>query len=125
MVESIWRPKRPSALTDSQRAEKLQKDSGYEIAVQNLSTAFYSKKRTVGVTQQEEDDYRAQKAQLWNNYKTWAISAGLYEEVTPEQQLAEAENALNVQLDEINIIRAELKRPPLEVKEKQAEVRSL
>jgi len=117
MVESIWRPKRPSALTDSQRAEKLQKDSGYEIAVQNLSTAFYSKKRTVGVTQQEEDDYRAQKAQLWNNYKTWAISAGLYEEVTPEQQLAEAETGLMAQLEEVNQLRVELKHRPFEIKE--------
>ena len=117
-METIYRPKRPSSLTDGQRQAKLQKDSEYEIAVQNLSTAFYQKKRTTGVTAKEENDYKAQKTQLWNDYKAWAISQGLYEEVTPEQQLAEAEDGLSAQVDEANIIRAELGRKPLEVKEK-------
>jgi len=111
MVETIWRPKRPSALTDSQRAGKLQKDSQYEIAVQNLSTAFYQKKRTVGVTAEEEEKYRQDKAKLWNDYLEWAKANGLYEEVTPEQQLAEAETGLMAQLEEVNLIRVELKKP--------------
>ncbi len=118
MVETVWRPKRPRNLTDSQGAEKLQKDSEYEIAVQNLSTSFYQKKRTTGVTEQEEAEYKTQKAQLWNNYLDWAKANGLYEEVTPEQQLAEVEDGLNAQIEEINVIRAELKKPLLEVKEK-------
>jgi hypothetical protein len=104
-------------LTDSQRAEKLQKDSEYEIAVQNLSTAFYTKKRTVGVTAKEEADYQAEKNKLWSDYYQWAISAGLYEQVTPEQQLADAENTLNSQLEEVNRLRIELERRPLEIKE--------
>ena len=118
MVETIWRPKRPSALTDSQRAGKLQKDSQYEIAVQNLSTAFYQKKRTVGVTAEEEEKYRQDKAKLWNDYLEWAKANGLYEEVTPEQQLAEAETGLAEQVKEINLIRQELGRKPIEVVEK-------
>ena len=118
MVETIWRPKRPSALTDSQRAEKLQKDSQYEIAVQNLSTAFYHKKRSVGVTAEEEEAYRQAKSKLWNDYLEWAKANGLYQEVTPEQQLAEAENTLNSQLEEVNRLRAELKRNPFELKER-------
>jgi len=117
MVETIWRPKRPSTLTDSQRAEKLQKDSEYEIAVQNLSSAFYQKKQTVGVTAEEEAKYRQDKAKLWNDYLKWAKANGLYEEITPEQQLAEAENILNSQLEEVNRLRVELKRRPLEIKE--------
>jgi len=117
-METIYRPKRPSSLTDGQRQAKLQKDSEYEIAVQNLSTAFYQKKRATGVTAKEENDYKAQKTQLWNDYKAWAISQGLYEQVTPEQQLAEAEEALNFHLEGVNQIRTELGRKPLEVKEK-------
>lgn len=117
MVESIWRPRRPSALTDSQRAEKLQKDSEYEIAVQNLSTSFYQKKRTVGVTAGEEEKYRQDKAKLWNDYLEWAKANGLYEEVTPEQQLAEAETGLMAQLEEVNRLRVELKHRPFEIKE--------
>ena len=118
MVETIWRPKRPSALTDSQRADKLQRDSQYEIAVQNLSTAFYHKKRSVGVTAEEEEAYRQAKSKLWNDYLEWAKANGLYEQVTPEQQLAEAENTLNSQLEEVNWLRAELKRNPFELKER-------
>jgi len=118
MVETIWRPKRTSALTDSQRADKLQKDSQYEIAVQNLSTAFYTKKRTVGVTAKEEADYQAQKSKLWNDYLEWAKANGLYQEITPEQQLAEAENTLNSHLEEVNRLRAELERNPFELKER-------
>ena len=57
MVETIWRPKRYSLLTDAQKQAKLQKDSQYEIAVQNVSSAFYQKKRTVGVSAKEEADY--------------------------------------------------------------------
>lgn len=118
MVETIWRPKRPSALTGSQRAEKLQKDSEYEIAVQNLSTAFYQKKRTVGVTPQEEEKYRQDKAKLWNDYLEWAKANGLYEQVTPEQQLAEVEDVLNAQVEEVNLIRQELGRNFIEIIEK-------
>jgi hypothetical protein len=117
MVETIWRPKRPSALTDSQRADKLQRDSQYEIAVQNLSTAFYQKKQTVGVTAEEEAKYRQDKAKLWNDYLEWAKANGLYQEVTPEQHLTEAENTLNSQLEEINRLRVELKQRPLEIRE--------
>lgn len=118
MVETIWRPKRPSVLTDSQRADKLQRDSQYEIAVQNLSTAFYHKKRSVGITPQEEEAYRQAKAKLWNDYLEWVKANGLYEQVTPEQQLAEAENTLNSQLEAVNQLRAELKRNPFELKER-------
>jgi hypothetical protein len=118
MVETIWRPKRPSALTDSQRADKLQRDSQYEIAVQNLSTAFYTKKRSVGVTAEEEEAYRQAKSKLWNDYLEWAKANGLYQEVTPEQQLAEAENTINSQLEEVNQLRAELKLNPFELKER-------
>jgi hypothetical protein len=115
MVETIWRPKRPSALTDSQRADKLQKDSQYEIAAQNLSTAFYQKKRSVGVTPQEEETYRQAKAKLWNDYLEWAKNAGLYEQVTPQQQLVEAEADLNEQIAEVNAIRSELGQKPIQI----------
>jgi hypothetical protein len=118
MVETIWRPKRPSALTDSQRADKLQKDSQYEIAVQNLSTAFYQKKQSTGVTAEEEEAYRQAKTKLWNDYLEWAKANGLYQEITPEQQLAEAEAGLQAQLEAVNQLRTELKLNPFELKER-------
>ena len=117
-LETVFRQKTFHRLTDEQKQAKLQKDSQYEIAVQNLSTAFYTKKRTVGVSAKEEADYQAQKSKLWNDYYSWAIGAGLYEQVTPEQQLAEAEAGLNEQVQQVNLIRSELKKPLFEVKEK-------
>lgn len=121
-METIYRQKRSSRLTPEQRQLKLQKDSEYEIAVQNLSVAFYQKKRATGVTPQEEQAYQQAKAQLWNDYKNWAIGEGLYEGVTPEQQLADAEGGLSAQLEGVNQIRAELGRKSLEIKEKTNEV---
>ena len=97
-------------LTETQKQEKLKKDSEYEIAVQNLSTAFYTKKRSTGVTAKEEADYQAAKAKLWNDYLEWAKTKSLYEEVTPEQQLAEAETVLDEQLKVVNQMRTELNR---------------
>ena len=122
-METIYRQKRFSKLTPEQQKDKLQKDSGYEIAVQNLSTAFNQKQRTVGVTVEEEESYKQAKSELWNGYKTWAIGEGLYEVVTPEQQLVEAEDGLNAQVKEVNTIRQELSLKPIEVREKVIEVR--
>jgi hypothetical protein len=119
-METVWRPKSPRLLTDAQRKVKLKKDSEYEIAVQNLSTAFYQKKRTVGITKEEKAEYSNQKAKIWNDYLEWAKANGLYEEVTPEQQLTEAEAGLNEQFEQVNSIRSELKKPLLEIKEKKA-----
>jgi len=84
-METIWRQKAFQGLTDIQKQAKLKKDSEYEIAVQDLSTPFYSKKHTIGVTLQEEEAYKTQKAQLWSDYYEWAKTEGLYEQVTPEQ----------------------------------------
>lgn len=117
-METIHRQIAFHRLSDTQRQAKLIKNSEYEIAVQNLSTAFYQKKRTVGVTAEEEEKYRQGKVKLWNDYKTWAISQGLYEEVTPEEQLAMVENGLAEQVGKVNLIRAKLKKPLIEVKQK-------
>ena len=111
-LETIYRQKSPHLLTKAQSAEKLKKDSEYEIALQNLSTPFYSKKHSkkhsVGVSEAEEAEYKAQKSKLWNDYESWAIGYGLYETVTPEQQLAEVEVVLSKQITEVNLIRKEL-----------------
>ena len=112
-LETIYRQKSPHLLTKAQLVQKIKKDSEYEIAVQNLSTAFYSKKHSskkhsVGVSEAEEAEYKAQKSKLWNDYRSWAIGYGLYETVTPEQQLAEVEVVLSEQITEVNLIRKEL-----------------
>ncbi len=90
--------------------------SEYEIAAQNLSADFYRKKRSTGVTAREEGVYQAQKTKLWDDYYNWAVANGLYEEVTPEQQLGEAENGLTMQLESVNAVRTELGLFPKEVK---------
>ena len=110
-METIYRQKPPRKLTDAQRQAKLQKDSEYEIAVQNLTVSWKKGEIT-------QEVYKQQKSDLWHTYKNWAISEGLYEEVTPEQQLIEAEGGLNAQVEEVNLIRTELKKPLVEVKEK-------
>lgn len=86
-MEVEYRQKSFHLLTKEQQQAKLQKDSEYEIAVQNLSASFYQKKRSVGVTAKEEATYQTAKAKLWNDYYQWAITKGLYEVVAPEQQL--------------------------------------
>jgi len=112
----IYRQKGHRKLTKKQQQAKLQRDAAYEIAVQNLSTAFYAKKHNGGVTSQEETAYEQAKAGLWNGYRNWAIANDLYEIVTVEQQLSEAMDSLNDQLDKVNDIRDELGLTLLELK---------
>jgi len=116
-METIYRPIAPHRLSKSQLQAKLQKDSEYEIAVQNLTVSWKRGEIT-------HDAYRTQKAKLWDAWLTWAKANGLYEEVSPEQQLAEAESALSVHLERVNQIRSELSKSPLEVKEKST-IRSI
>lgn len=116
-METVYRQKRFGLLTKAQQQAKLQKDSEYEIAVQNLSAAFYSKKRSVGATPEEETSYNAQKAALWDAYVSWAKAEGLYQEVGPQQLLDGAEEALSHQLDRVNEIRAELGLDPKQLTE--------
>ena len=116
-METEYRQKATHNLSPKQQKAKLKKDSEYEIAVQNLSASFYQKKRTVGVTAEEEETYKTTKADLWDDYYQWAIAEGLYEVVTPEQQLTEAEDGLSDQLAKVNSIRADLGRVSIEVKE--------
>ena len=117
-METIYRQKSFHKLTSEQQKAKLQKDNEYEIAVQNLSASFYQKKKAIGVTAEEEETYKTTKADLWGNYYHWAVANELYEVVTPEQQLTEAEERLNAKLTDVNLMRAELGNPLLEVKEK-------
>jgi len=107
-LEPVWRPKRYPLLSKKQKEEKQKRDTEYEIAVQNLYT---DKTRT-------SEQKQAKKKVLWDAYYQWAVTNGLYEEVTPEQQLTEAEGGLNAQLEEVNLIRTELKKSLVEVKEK-------
>jgi citrate lyase alpha subunit len=116
-METLYRQIAPHKLTEAQRTEKLKKDSEYEIAVQNLSTAFYQKKRTKGVTAEEEAKYKADKEALWNNYQEWAKKEGLYETVTVKAQLAEREASLQIALVEVNEAKRELGLKEVQVTE--------
>ncbi len=110
-METIYRQIAPHRLTKPQFQAKLQKDSEYEIAVQNLTMSWKKGEIT-------QEAYKQQKSTLWHNYRNWAISQGLYKEVTPEQQLAEVEDRLNAQVEEVNAIRQELGQKPIEIREK-------
>jgi len=109
-METIWRQKPSQLLTKEQYEEKLKRDSEYEIAVQNIYT-------NVSLTAEKK---KSQKDVLWNNYFEWAKKFGLYEEITPIQQLTEIEISLNSQLERVNLIRAELNKPLLQITEKKA-----
>jgi len=110
-MEVIYRLKRPLFLTPEQRQAKLQKDSEYEIAHLNLSADFQKGKLT-------QAEFEAAHMKQWREYEDWAKLNGLYEEVTPEQQLTEAEAGLNTVVEQVNLIRTELKKPLVEVKER-------
>jgi len=105
-LETIYRQKPFHSLTDTQKQEKLQKDSEYEIAVQNLYASL------------PKDKAITEKQKLWDKYLQWAKANDLYEQVTPEQQLSEAESGLNETVTRVNEIRVELNKPVLELKEK-------
>lgn len=110
-MKTIWRPKLPYLLTEEQKKDKLKKDSEYEIAHLNLSADFKAGKLT-------EAEFEVAHTKQWNDYVEWAKAGGVYEEVTPEQQLAEVEAGLTDLVEQVNVIRKELKKPEIEVKEK-------
>lgn len=91
MMELEYRQKPFSQLTPEQQKLKLKLDKEYEQNVQRLSNPFYEKKRIVGVTSQEEEEYRQKKRELWVNYQKRAIAEGFYESVTVEDQLTTLE----------------------------------
>jgi hypothetical protein len=111
-MPTIYRQKAFQELTDAQKQAKLQKDTEYEIAHLSLTADFQKGKLT-------QAKFEAAHAKQWKDYEDWAIANGLYEQVTPEQQLAEAETVLDAQIEQVNSIRSELKRPLIEVREKQ------
>jgi len=117
-METEYKQKKDSLLTSEQLVAKRQKDKEYEQAVQALSKPFYDKKHSIGVTSEEEAQYREAKAALWGDYEAWAIADGLYYEFTPEMQLAEREDGINETLIEVNHIRKGMGLAEVEIKEK-------
>jgi len=117
-MSNIWKPKSYKLLTAEQRTEKLKKDAAYEIAVQNLSMAYYQKKRTVGVTAQEDTEYQSAKTNLWNDHVEWSTVNGLYEEVTITEQISNMEQTINETLANLNTLKVEAGQKELELKEK-------
>lgn len=121
-METIYRQLGMSKLSPALRILKNQKDFEYKAACEAISNPFYQKKRSIGVTPEEEQTYLLARANLWDVWKAWAISAGVYEVITPEQYLAENEASLNDMLTNVNFIRGELNKTSLELKTKVAEV---
>jgi len=105
----IWRPK--SSLTEEQKKTKLKKDSEYEIAHLSMFADFKAGKIA-------QTEFETAHTKQWNDYVEWSKVNSLYEEVTVEQQLTEAEDGLNDSVKQVNVLRKELKKPEIEVKEK-------
>ena len=104
----VFRQIRTSKLTSEQQQIKLKKDAEYKLASDNSATVYYGKKHTIGTSAVEDAAFEVAHKQLWQDYLTWAKSAGLYEEVTVQQQLIEATDVLNMALDDVNRLRKEL-----------------
>lgn len=102
------RRKSSSEMTEEQNRAKASKDKEYEKAVCELSNSFYQKKRSVGVSSQEEMDYQKAKTKLWNDYETWALSNGLYEEIDLGEQERVLRNDLVEGLQRLNSLRKQL-----------------
>ena len=118
-METIYRQRGASKLSPELRKLKNEKDFEYKGACERVDIPFYTKKQSVGVTPEEEETHKQARAKLWYDWKFgWAIPAGVYEIVSPEQQLAENEARLNEVLAKVNEIRTELAKAPLELKSK-------
>ena len=113
-----YRQKHLAELTAEQRSLKLQKDVEFEAETQKIAGAFYLKKRGPGVTPQEAEEFKQASLSLWNDYLAWAKANGLYELITPQRKLDEAEESLNEQVEEVNQLRTQLGQAQVEVKEK-------
>jgi hypothetical protein len=104
----IYNPKRFGLLTPEQQKTKLSKDSEYEIAHLNLTADCQEGK----VSKAEFD---VQHAQQWKEYEDWAKAAGLYGEVSVDEQLIEAQTRLVETMGSVNTLRNELGMTPIKV----------
>jgi len=101
-----------SELSKELQAEKLKRDSEYEIAVQNI----YADKSLTPKQKQ------AQKAALYQKYEDWA-KVNVWREVTDDDLLIQEESNLAEQVISVNELRAKLGKKPVEVVEKIQEVK--
>lgn len=112
-----------NSLTKTQIKAKEARDAEYQLASKVLSSAYYEKKRTVGVTAQETADYEVAYKQLWDDYVAWGVTNGIMIEITPEKQLARGEVILLQILQEVNDMRAELGQLTIAIQDPLAKVR--
>ena len=114
-MAKIYRQVKSSLLSEVQKSTKVQLDAQYEYDVKMLSNPYYTKKHTIGVTQQETDTYTTAKQALWTKYQEDALAAGLMVEVTTDEQRIEAESSLAALVDSVNQLRAELSMTPISI----------
>lgn len=96
-----------AALSDIQRRHKEEHDA--------LSSSFYQKKHSVGVSPEEQAAFDAKHNAIHMKYEQEMVDAGLYEEV---DELAIATAKLNEMVADINLIREGRGLRPLELAEK-------
>jgi len=110
LVEVIYREKPPNKLTEEQKEKKRKRSSIYEINHRNLLAEY--KRGEI-----DKETFEANHRQQWDDFVAWCIKEGIYEEVTPEQQLAEEEANLQGSLDAVNNLRTELGKKKLKIVE--------
>ena len=91
--------------------EKDKQDKLYEANVQALASDYKSGRIT-------KEAYASAKAEAWQAFVEFALSVGLFEEVTDEMELAEEEARLTEQVERVNTLKGKLNQLLVEVKQK-------
>ncbi len=105
---SQYRQKAEFELTPEELAVKLAMDEEWRVGCETRGRAFYlnpdgSRRQ---YTQQEFDEYQAAEHELWTEFYERSIAAGLYEEVSIEEQVAQRVAILESVAAELEVLEA-------------------
>ena len=114
----ILRQKRLHELTPEQIIFKEAEDARYEVESEALAAPFYAKKRTEGVTDEEQQAFDLEHERIWVEHLQRAVAGGLYEIEDEQTVLSRKESLLSDALGKINEMRVSLGLNELELKEK-------
>jgi len=111
-----YRPKRYGDLTEEQRVTLEDIRRRHKEEHDALSESFYQKKRSAGVSPQEQAAFDAQHDAIHQKYEQEMLQTGLLEEY---DELEEMSIGLTEMVADINRTREQQGQKPLEIKETQ------
>jgi len=111
--ERKWIQKTQHDLTPEQLAVKLAMDVEWENGCTQRGTAFYLNRdgSRRAYTPEEYAVFQANETVLWDEFEARAIAAGLYYEVTIDEQIAEAQAVIEMataRVSHLTEVKAEL-----------------